>query len=233
MLVALDRAAAFHPRQHPLNGRSSSQQSQSPRRSVSSVVHRLEHDGERLAVRDRVGDPVDPQDRACAATSWSRRARRPRAATSPTSSPTASRISAVSTSSALSIRTERYGVVRKKSNASVDVTAATRARGAATDDRDDHDDEHQDEREVGVVDLVAQRDEQRADRDRREPAERDRDPGAPGDLGTARHRSVRRTAIPRIAITWVTRSPCRVSSRPLSRSRRATSGSGSVSAHFW
>src|SRR3954453_8200397 len=60
-----------------------------------------------------------------AAASCARRARRPRAATSPTRSPTARRMSAVSRSSALSIRAERNGLVRKKSNASVDVTAAS------------------------------------------------------------------------------------------------------------
>ena len=38
---------------------------------------------------------------------------------------------------------------------------------------------------------------------------------------------------PSSAITCVTRSPWRVSSRPLSRSNRATAGSGSASAHFW
>ena len=56
-------------------------------------------------------------------------------------------------SSALSMRIDRYGGVRKKSNDSVAATAATAPARAPADDRRDHDDEHEDQREVRVVDL--------------------------------------------------------------------------------
>jgi len=59
-------------------------------------------------------------------------------------------------SSALSIRTDRYGRVRKKSKENVAVTASDRARGASSDDRREHHDDDKDQREVRVVDLAPQ-----------------------------------------------------------------------------
>ena len=81
----------------------------------------------------------------------------------------------VSTSSALSIRIDEYGRVRKKSNDIVAMTAATRRGRPVTDDRGEHDHEHEDQRQVRVVDVVAERHQHQRHDDRAEPPDREPD----------------------------------------------------------
>src|SRR5215207_9364181 len=105
-----------------------------------------------------------------------------------------------------------------------------RAGTPSAEDRRGHHDEDEDEREVGVVDLVAQRYEGDRHRDRRQSSQRDREPVRPRP---GRSHGQCAVAASRIAMAWATRSPCRLSSRPFNLSSRATSGSGSLSAHPW
>ena len=63
------------------------------------------------------------------------------------------------------------------------------AGSAAADDRRAHDDEHEDQREVRVVDVIAERNEHDRDRDRAETADHDPDRPAPVVVLVARHAS--------------------------------------------
>ena len=99
---------------------------------------------------------------------------------SATISPIASSSTVVSTSSALSIFSDWYGRVKKKSNDIAATTAASAPLHACADRGPEHDDEHEDQHHVGAGEIVAERHEDPGHEERAEGG--DGEPDRPGHV---------------------------------------------------